>query len=582
MSDTVNLLVRGQSNAYIFFDSGAAQLLADKISVETGLKVNLLGAIGDVSDGGNYTIFSATAFTEWDTGGQQASLLRYVEELPTEVKAAPTLQLWMHNEYDQQLGNLTADQWHSEFETDKTKVEEAFGRDVSTEFIPIRYPYGGNWAAVEGGMQQAVADGDALGFDMSAQAARMDGDDGQPNGSHLGYQDAYTLAETLAGTLTSAVKAMADDGASTPSPNPETPVEPPSEEPAPGGWIESFDDGPGRLTHSWGNFDWSVPGEVTLTGISGMMEYPGGKDAGEGYGTWTVNARIDAPDGSPGPAIVWWPGDNIWPGQEFDMAELNNNGDGGQFAALHWAGQDGGDAYELIDLGDNRGKFVDYTLKWEPGKISYYVDGEFKGAVTENVPVDFANGGIDDTIGFLSGTTGNVSGSSITVREISYTPLGSEAPTPTDPAPTDPGPQQPAPTQPDPGSYEPQTAEVGQGPDALVLKVAQDAYLGDAMYRISVDGLEQGTFTASALKSSGQTDTLTIKGDWSPGEHQVEVAFLNDEYDWATGADRNLFVTAALYNSSAVNGSEISLYEAKAGGFSFTEASPAPTDYAFA
>jgi hypothetical protein len=29
----------------------------------------------------------------------------------------------------------------------------------------------------------------------------------------------------------------------------------------------SFDDGAGPLTHQWGgNVDWSVPGEVTLTG----------------------------------------------------------------------------------------------------------------------------------------------------------------------------------------------------------------------------------------------------------------------------------------------------------------------------
>jgi hypothetical protein len=48
---------------------------------------------------------------------------------------------------------------------------------------------------------------------------------------------------------------------------------------------ESFDNGIGALNHHWGgNVDTSVPGQITLTGHAGTMEFPGGISAGHGYG----------------------------------------------------------------------------------------------------------------------------------------------------------------------------------------------------------------------------------------------------------------------------------------------------------
>src|SRR5918998_1341509 len=95
----------------------------------------------------------------------------------------------------------------------------------------------------------------------------------------------------------------------------------------------------------------------------------------------------------------------------------------------------------------------------------------------------------------------------------------------------------------------------GSGPDSLVLKISQDAYQGDAQYQVFVDGKQVGgTFTAKALHGSGQSDTLTLKGDWGPGDHKVEVKFLNDAWGGTAATDRNLHIDSAAYNGKAVAG----------------------------
>src|ERR687893_1225772 len=118
------------------------------------------------------------------------------------------------------------------------------------------------------------------------------------------------------------------------------------------------------------------------------------------------------------------------------------------------------------------------------------------------------------------------------------------------------------------------TPTAGTGPDALVLKISQDAYQGPAQYTVSVDGAQVGeTFTASASRAAGQSDTLTLKGDWGAGEHTVEVTFLNDRWDGTAATDRNLYVDAVTYNGQAVAGAAQAVESDRApGAFSFTGA----------
>jgi beta-glucanase (GH16 family) len=127
-----------------------------------------------------------------------------------------------------------------------------------------------------------------------------------------------------------------------------------------------------------------------------------------------------------------------------------------------------------------------------------------------------------------------------------------------------------------PPAFAPLSLSAGSGPDTLVLKIAQDAWQGSAQYTVKVDGVQiGGVFTASALRGSGQFDTLTLKGDWKPGAHKVEVNFLNDGWGGSAATDRNLFVDSASYNGQPVSASKLNLTGTGAKTFSFTEAAPA-------
>ncbi len=128
-----------------------------------------------------------------------------------------------------------------------------------------------------------------------------------------------------------------------------------------------------------------------------------------------------------------------------------------------------------------------------------------------------------------------------------------------------------------PPSAGPTTTTIGIGPDTLVLRITQDAYQGNAQYTVSVDGVRiEGVLTASALRGSGQSDTLNVLGNWAAGSHNVVVTFLNDAYGGSTTADRNLYIEGATYNGVAVSGAQQDILSGSR-NFSFTEAAVPPT-----
>jgi Glycosyl hydrolases family 16 len=165
----------------------------------------------------------------------------------------------------------------------------------------------------------------------------------------------------------------------------------------------------------------STPGEVVLPGGSALMEWGGGPDAGHGYGTYTINAKFDG--SQPGAGIIFWPGDDQWPGQEIDMGELAHDGSGQQYGIVHW-NDDGEDAftYDIFE-GVETGVFHDYTMIWTPDAVAFEVDGAEVGRITEHVPRDYDDGGMNNTIGFIN----NNPASTLTVRQVDYTPLGGDS-----------------------------------------------------------------------------------------------------------------------------------------------------------
>ena len=150
--------------------------------------------------------------------------------------------------------------------------------------------------------------------------------------------------------------------------------------------------------------------------------------------------------------------------------------------------------------------------------------------------------------------------------EPSPTPEPEPTPTPEAPPPTG-SPEAPPPS----GGSGPAAATVGSGPDSLALRISQDAYQGSAQYTVSVDGVQiGGTLSASALHSSGQSDTVTVRGDWAAGNHTVTVEFLNDAYGGSAATDRNLYVDGATYNGAAL-AVDLDLFSAGPATFGFTE-----------
>jgi hypothetical protein len=91
----------------------------------------------------------------------------------------------------------------------------------------------------------------------------------------------------------------------------------------------------------------------------------------------------------------------------------------------------------------------------------------------------------------------------------------------------------------------------GGGSDSLVVKVSEDYYLANAQFTVSVDGKQLGgTFTATTLHSSGNSQTFAFAGDFGSGQHTVSVDFLNDAWAGTPATDRNLYVNDIVYNGT--------------------------------
>jgi hypothetical protein len=101
---------------------------------------------------------------------------------------------------------------------------------------------------------------------------------------------------------------------------------------------------------------------------------------------------------------------------------------------------------------------------------------------------------------------------------------------------------------------------IGSGPDQLVIAISEDAYIGDAQYKVLVDGTQIGGIqTAHASHAAGQSDHLLVQGNWGGGTHDAAVVFLNDAWAGTPTTDRNLYLDGATYNGADVNGAQHAL-----------------------
>jgi hypothetical protein len=101
----------------------------------------------------------------------------------------------------------------------------------------------------------------------------------------------------------------------------------------------------------------------------------------------------------------------------------------------------------------------------------------------------------------------------------------------------------------------------------LVVTLAEDAYLGDAQFTITVDGKQVGGVrAATALHSAGESQTINV-GTLTAGSHTVGISFINDAWGGTAATDRNLYVTGATYDGKAVAESTATLMRNGTAGF---------------
>jgi len=124
---------------------------------------------------------------------------------------------------------------------------------------------------------------------------------------------------------------------------------------------------------------------------------------------------------------------------------------------------------------------------------------------------------------------------------------------------------------------------IGSGPDTLALTISEDAYLGNAQFTVSINGVQQGGIqTALAADLTpytpllAQSQVFDINGSFATGTDVVTVNFLNDLYGGSATADRNLYVLGAQLNGVAVAGSALKEVSAGPQSFNITVAAPPP------
>jgi hypothetical protein len=92
------------------------------------------------------------------------------------------------------------------------------------------------------------------------------------------------------------------------------------------------------------------------------------------------------------------------------------------------------------------------------------------------------------------------------------------------------------------------------GPDQLVLHLSEDAFQGDAQFRLLLDGavIADGV---SVTKPHGEGfQDFVYTGNFGAGPHTVQIQFLNDAWGGTAATDRNLYVGGITFDGHTYAG----------------------------
>jgi beta-glucanase (GH16 family) len=297
-------------------------------------------------------------------------------------------------------------------------------------------------------------------------------------------------------------------------------------------------------------------GVLTITAVPDRTAsgYPGSWESGlittqghfsQTYGYFEIRADFSNLPGAWG--AFWLLPDHVIPDpnsaghwQELDVVENYGSYEQGVYSGIHttdaapnvnWQR----DLQVYTEL-SQPGGYHTYGLDWNENTISLYVDGQLIG--TKTTPSDMhgpmyllVNLATQNDPHNNADIAGVPISASIDYIRV-YSPPSASTPTTTPPSPT---------TAAD--------SHIGSGPDQIRLAISQDAYNGDAQYKVLVDGAQIGGIqTAHASHVAGQSDHLVVQGNWGSGTHDVAVVFMNDAWGGTPDTDRNLYLDGATYN----------------------------------
>jgi Glycosyl hydrolases family 16 len=129
----------------------------------------------------------------------------------------------------------------------------------------------------------------------------------------------------------------------------------------------------------------------------GFMQDASGVTAGEGYGLYAANVTLQANQPN-GPAVVLWPANNVWPNSELDLMETWDPTRQSGISTVHWEWM-GKDQWRLTKFFVDMTKPHTYAMDWEPGTVTFYIDGKEIYSTNQNVPKDAADGGVNMVMG---------------------------------------------------------------------------------------------------------------------------------------------------------------------------------------
>lgn len=213
----VNILLRGQSNAGYFDLLHGAQDMVARVQALLRARgvpgtVRLLGGLNKTEfSGAGFTIADDRAWLDgapgpdWSPGWREQALLDYLSALPPDIRRAPTITLWLHNETDELNPDLTPHVWTSAVRQDAAWVRARLGQGAATTpyyfaWVPFYVPWDSaldrRAQMIKQGMAELAADASFHAV-LGPQTGDLDMN-GTGDAMHMSRADADLLAARLA------------------------------------------------------------------------------------------------------------------------------------------------------------------------------------------------------------------------------------------------------------------------------------------------------------------------------------------------------------------------------------------------